>query len=332
MSNTQKPKGEGPGRTCHSAQRLATITRHTTSAANVSRPNKRPKLIAMFGASLNPVTLAHVAIVQALLDEKWNAHVRENLCGAGNSLCDPEAPDNDAPLFDEVWVLPVYSHPDVEKYKHIQHINNRTPEQDELLDIYRKKKELHDSFNDRVRLCQVAFADHPRVKVKTYERDLWEFFDTFEPERFDQSPRSHGEKYAGTLHLIRWILGAESYEGDSTFKAHQAAGTEFAWFMGQDTWASYVKGHWMGKFELQTRVHLVNAPRDGRKCGPLVPVPGTKPPIALDHLDVIPTSSTEARKCAQEHDGQALRKQVPEMVADYIEKHNLYSAARTHEA
>ena len=111
----------------------------------------------MFGASLNPVTLAHVAIVQALLDEKWNAHVRENLCGAGNSLCDSEAPDNDAPLFDEVWVLPVYSHPDVEKYKHIQHIKNRTPEQDELLDIYRKKKELHDSFNDRVRLCQVRW-------------------------------------------------------------------------------------------------------------------------------------------------------------------------------
>lgn len=57
------------------------------------------------------------------------------------------------------------------------------------------------------------------------------------------------------------------------------------------------------QYELQTRVHLVNAPRDGVACGPLVWVPGTKQPIALDHLDVLPTSSTAARHAARRNDG-----------------------------
>lgn len=57
------------------------------------------------------------------------------------------------------------------------------------------------------------------------------------------------------------------------------------------------------QYELQTRVRLVNAPRDGVPCGPLVPVPGTKPPIALDHVEVLPTSSTAARHAARRGDG-----------------------------
>ena len=43
------------------------------------------------------------------------------------------------------------------------------------------------------------------------------------------------------------MLGVEKYEGDSTFAKEQANGTEFAWFMGQDTWESYVRGGWVGK-------------------------------------------------------------------------------------
>lgn len=43
------------------------------------------------------------------------------------------------------------------------------------------------------------------------------------------------------------MLGVEKYEGDSTFAEEQENGTEFAWFMGQDTWESYVRGGWVGK-------------------------------------------------------------------------------------
>lgn len=149
-----------------SSATAASETHHSEAVAagearvvgNSKKQHKR--LIALFGSSLNPVTRGHVAIVDALLAEKRCWHLDENLSaidspGPGCDGCD-EVEDPDRPLFDEVWVGPVYSHPDVEKYRHLERIADRTEEQQAQYVTFLKKQALKDSFDERVSLCRVS--------------------------------------------------------------------------------------------------------------------------------------------------------------------------------
>ncbi len=74
-------------------------------------------------------------------------------------------------------------------------------------------------------MLQAAFGDHPRVKIQTFERDLWRLFPTYRPcegaashedaaaDKHSSSSnnnnnnnnclRSEAETYPGTLHLVR---------------------------------------------------------------------------------------------------------------------------------
>jgi hypothetical protein len=127
------------------------------------RKSMHQRLIALFGSSLNPVTRAHGDIVRALLELKHAQHAQDHGGGAAGDNGDSGGDDSEMldridperPLFDGVWILPVFSHPDVEKYRFLCDVPDQSPEQAEQFDIFLKKKALRDSFDDRVALCRV---------------------------------------------------------------------------------------------------------------------------------------------------------------------------------
>ena len=154
------PDGEVAG-TRNASKGCAPTVQASGGAPRVvdSSKKQRKRLIALFGSSLNPVTRGHVALVDALLAEKRSWHLDENLSETDSPVLDAdgcdEVDDPDKPLFDEVWVGPVYSHPDVEKYRHLEHVHDRTEEQQAQYVTFLKKQALKDSFDERVSLCRV---------------------------------------------------------------------------------------------------------------------------------------------------------------------------------
>ena len=300
----------------------------------------RTRRIAMFGSSLNPVTHAHVAIVDALAAMHPGARNQGRSSSVSSSsvsrACFGGSEDADGEfLYDEVWVLPVFTHADAEKYRHLADVPGRTPEQEEQYQIFLKKSALRDSYNQRLELCRIAFAGRARVMVKDHERTLWSLFPTYR-EGPDSGPaRTNCEHYPGTLHLARWMLGKERYpgqgldQGDFTFAGEQAGGTQYAWFMGQDTWGSYAKGRWVGGYELQTLFSLINAPRDGIACGPLPSRTDSLESGGLDDLVLPRSSSTLARASASVGSLDGLLDQVPKEVAGAILEAGMYTLKHT---
>ena len=177
----------------------AAVAKNAASANPNHLKPRRPKRVALFGSSLNPVTRGHVAIVEALLamtrrgcGKDWRSEVEplavqmdqnnsdgptENSHsnnsgsgdgtttnpdtgnGNGNTTDKEDNLEDDEPLFDEVWVGPVYSHPDVEKYRHLAHKLDLTDEEQRHYETYIKKRQLRDSFDDRLTLCQASHHD-----------------------------------------------------------------------------------------------------------------------------------------------------------------------------
>lgn len=152
----------------------------TDKAAPDDSPNRTEpwRMIALFGSSLNPVTHAHVAIVRALSEKKKNQHQHlpqhsvTEYAPRQSSQAHSEQPTETAELdqkkvqspprqqeeylFDEIWVLPVFGHPDAEKYKHVESLDSRSKQQEHQLRIVRKKSFLRQSFDQRVHLCKVC--------------------------------------------------------------------------------------------------------------------------------------------------------------------------------
>jgi hypothetical protein len=61
--------------------------------------------------------------------------------------------------------VPVYSHPDVDRLRYLEAVaaageRELDSEQQALYEYYQKKRELLDTFDDRVRMCQVMMP-HP---------------------------------------------------------------------------------------------------------------------------------------------------------------------------
>ena len=175
--------GDGEGEDSPESPQISAAGRSHNPHTKQPRSHRPRRLIALFGSSLNPVTRGHIAIVRALLQEKRGRHFLHVNDQERNDDDDDDTTDGDAvsrgadatvndprsaadasePLFDEVWVGPVYSHPDVEKYRHLADMdtNDRTPEQEEQFEIYVKKRQLRDNFEARVALCRVGGSSAP---------------------------------------------------------------------------------------------------------------------------------------------------------------------------
>lgn len=84
------------------------------------------KKVCLFGLSANPPHLGHVGIVKALSKLK----------------CDDEEEEQ----FDEIRILPVYTH------------------------MFKEKRGNQASYQDRLEMCRLAFDGIPKVKVSDDEK------------------------------------------------------------------------------------------------------------------------------------------------------------------
>lgn len=155
----------------------------------------KTKNICLFGTSANPPTgrEGHVGIVQALSGMK-----RDNN-------------DNNALLFDEIQVVPVYSHP------------------------FAAKRALLAPFHHRVQMCELAFQTIPNVTVSKAEETIYHVK--------IQKKQALGEVVEGISVGTADLLEHYQQSNNDTANEEQAS-AQYTLCLGMDTFLDLMTGKW----------------------------------------------------------------------------------------
>jgi predicted GNAT family N-acyltransferase/nicotinic acid mononucleotide adenylyltransferase len=256
---------------------------------------QQPRRICLFGTSANPPTGCggHLGVVNALLKLQCSCE------GAGSS-------SSTVPLFDEIWILPVYQH------------------------TFSSKRNKLLGYNHRVTMCQIAFGDDDsdgnitktkKVIVSRAEQRSWERL-----VRNIQSEEERQSLRVGTADLLDMLIEEEGQKPSKSYESR----VEFSFCLGADTFMDLTSWKWKrskdvmrlldgrlivihrkgtsNETELQERVQHINANENGQVMFLYVPT--------LQDI-----SSSMARQITNEDE---LRKIVPPKVVDYIVSNKLY--------
>ena len=212
--------------------------------------------IALFGSSLNPPTLAHVAIVEYF-----------------------------AKLFDQVWVMPVYTH------------------------AYSSKASSLESFPHRFAMSEIAFKHVRNAKVKRTEEEVCAAF-------FGNNQRN--DIVPGTCDVVEFIMK------ENAASSSESMPLDVHLILGADTYADLLNGKWKNGDRLQKLVTVHRVHRDGLEAAE-DNVAGDCLHRHHHHvIERMPAlvSSSHARTTADE---RTLQRLLPNAVVRYMMKHNLYA-------
>jgi len=203
---------------CHSLKKTQKINKRqqqlhqpkhpaTSNAMSTNHRHKKPrKSICLFGTSANPPTgnQGHVGIVRAL--SSMETKREQNTTTTTTTL-----------KFDEVRVVPVYSHP------------------------YAAKRDLLVPFEHRLEMCKLAFCHIPNVTLSRAEESIYRLKEQQQQQQQQQHDKQQPESSkrgirVGTADLLEYYQSRE--------EENDAAIYNYTLCLGMDTFLDLMRGKW----------------------------------------------------------------------------------------
>ena len=174
---------------------------------------KRARSICLFGTSANPPTgkEGHVGIVEAL-----SAMRKEH---SSNNRRERGEPEESRLMFDEIRVVPVYSHP------------------------FPAKRALLAPFEHRVQMCQLAFQDVPNTELSKAEETIHHVKEQKQQKEQTSNNNEGGEPRRGISVGTADLLEYYRSQDKSTTEAEHLTHT-YTLCLGMDTFLDLMSGQW----------------------------------------------------------------------------------------
>ena len=290
------------------------IPRHSTMMEEEEEeeengPQKK-KSVALFGLSANPVTDrgGHGDIVKALLTRTVN--------------------DNDAssprPVYDEVWVVPVYRH--AFESKNNAMLQRSSSSSSSSAEEEKTRSSKVPNFQQRCEMCEKQFltpgdegSSSGRVKVKRIEL-----------EATDWKRKVTGDARAtiiGTYELLEYLKRNDKKEKDI-----ESRNIEYTFVMGRDAFDDLITGKWIRGDEILKTTNIVVVPRitsttPTRAINEMSTTfsKETKSVVFLENItDLGNVSSSSVRESIKNGTKPTVIEELNPLVAKYIEENSLY--------
>ena len=285
------------------------IPRHSTMKEEENGPQTK-KSVALFGLSANPVTDrgGHGDIVKALLTRTVN--------------------DNDAssprPVYDEVWVVPVYRH--AFESKNNAMLQRSSSSSSSSAEEEKTRSSKVPNFQQRCEMCEKQFltpgdegSSSGRVKVKRIEL-----------EATDWKRKVTGDARAtiiGTYELLEYLKRNDKKEKDI-----ESRNIEYTFVMGRDAFDDLITGKWIRGDEILKTTNIVVVPRitsttPTRAINEMSTTfsKETKSVVFLENItDLGNVSSSSVRESIKNGTKPTVIEELNPLVAKYIEENSLY--------
>lgn len=271
---------------------------------------RQKKSVALFGLSANPVTDrgGHGDIVKALLTRTVN--------------------DNDAssprPVYDEVWVVPVYRH--AFESKNNAMLQRSSSSSSSSAEEEKTRSSKVPNFQQRCEMCEKQFltpgdegSSSGRVKVKRIEL-----------EATDWKRKVTGDARAtiiGTYELLEYLKRNDKKEKDI-----ESRNIEYTFVMGRDAFDDLITGKWIRGDEILKTTNIVVVPRitsttPTRAINEMSTTfsKETKSVVFLENItDLGNVSSSSVRESIKNGTKPTVIEELNPLVAKYIEENSLY--------